>query len=318
MRVAAIDVGTNTTRLLVAEAHGGTYRELDRRLSYTRLGEGVDAQSRIQPEAMKRTLGAIAEFCSVCGEFGVQQISIAGTSAVRDASNRESFLQAAEQLAGVPAKALSGEEEAQLSFMGATAELVDGLRLVCDIGGGSTEFILGEPHSEELLRTSLNVGSVRLTERFLKSDPPATEEMLMLEAAIDAALEDVDHAIGEIAEARLVGLGGTVTTLAAINLEIERYQPELIHLAELDGGEVTRIYHLLAGMSVEERSTLPCLPKGRADVIVAGASILSRVMARWSFPAVLVSERDILEGLVLQMVHLQKPGRGSNEVGPHS
>jgi exopolyphosphatase/guanosine-5'-triphosphate,3'-diphosphate pyrophosphatase len=157
MRVAAIDVGTNTTRLLVAEAHGPGYRELDRRLSYTRIGEGVDAQGRIQPEAMKRTLGAIAEFCSICGEFGVQQISIAGTSAVRDAVNRESFLQAAERLAGAPARALSGEEEARLSFTGATAELIEELCLVCDIGGGSTELILGAPHSDAILRTSLDM-----------------------------------------------------------------------------------------------------------------------------------------------------------------
>jgi exopolyphosphatase / guanosine-5'-triphosphate,3'-diphosphate pyrophosphatase len=308
MRFAAIDVGTNTTRLLVAEAEGRSYRDLDRRLLFTRLGEGVDAGARIKPEAMKRTLEAIAEYCSVCGEFGVQQISIAGTSALRDAANREAFLKAAEKLVGVPARALSGDEEAWLSFWGATADLIDGPCLVCDIGGGSTEFILGVPRSDTLLRTSLDLGSVRLTERFLHSDPPATEEMLLMESAIDEALEVVDHVIPGSSGARLVGLGGTVTTVAAIHLGIEHYRPEIIHLAELSSGEVNEIYHSLAGMTVEQRMSLPNLPQGRADVIVAGASILSRTMARWSLDGVLVSEKDILDGLVLQMIQAQGPG----------
>jgi exopolyphosphatase/guanosine-5'-triphosphate,3'-diphosphate pyrophosphatase len=302
MRVAAIDVGTNTTRLLVAETHGSSYRSLDRRLIFTRLGQGVDSQRCIAPEALKRTLGAIAEFCSVCGELEVKKLTIAGTSAVRDAANRDELLQAAEKLAGAPARVITGDEEARLSFWGATGELKAEQILVCDIGGGSTEFVLGTSGDGIEARISLDIGSVRLTERFLHSDPPATEELLIMEGTIDDALDAVDRELKGCEQALLVGLGGTVTTLAAIKLALGEYDSELIHHYPLGRADLNTIYRSLAGMPLKERSGLPMLPEGRADVIMAGAAILSRTMARWSFDRVVVSEHDILDGLVLEMM----------------
>jgi exopolyphosphatase / guanosine-5'-triphosphate,3'-diphosphate pyrophosphatase len=302
MRVAAIDVGTNTTRLLVAETQGSSYRPLDRRLIFTRLGEGVDSERSLSPDALKRTLSAIAEFCSVCGEFEVQKLTIAGTSAVRDAANRDDFLKAAEKLSGAPARVISGDEEARLSFWGATGELTAEQILVCDIGGGSTEFVLGTARGGIQGRISLDIGSVRLTERFLHSDPPATEEILIMEGTIDGALAAVDADLEGCGKALLVGLGGTVTTLAAIKLALGEYDSELIHHHPLGRDDLNRIYRSLAGMALKERSGMPMLPEGRADVIVAGAAILSRIMARWSFDRVVVSEHDILDGLVLEMM----------------
>jgi exopolyphosphatase/guanosine-5'-triphosphate,3'-diphosphate pyrophosphatase len=302
MRVAAIDVGTNTTRLLIAEAQGTGYRELDRRLTFTRLGEGVDSGKVIQPVAMKRTLAAIAEFCSLCGEFGVEKVQVAGTSAVRDAQNSSDFLKAAGKLSGSPAVALTGDQEARLSFWGATGDLEAFRCLVCDIGGGSTEFVLGTPSAEIAGRISLDIGSVRLTERYLVSDPPATEEILFMEAAIDELLARADAQIQNGSEAVFVGLGGTVTTLAAIHLGLDRYEPESVDQASLRRESLDALYRNLARMTLAERSRIPVLPEGRADVIVAGAAILSRIMARWSFDQVVVSEKDILDGLVLQMM----------------
>jgi exopolyphosphatase/guanosine-5'-triphosphate,3'-diphosphate pyrophosphatase len=302
MRLAAIDVGTNTTRLLIAEAQGTGYRELDRRLTFTRLGEGVDSGKVIQPVAMKRTLAAIAEFCSLCGEFGVEQVKVAGTSAVRDARNSGEFLEAAARLSGSPAVALTGDEEARLSFWGATGDLTASRCLVCDIGGGSTEFVIGAPAAEIDGRISLDMGSVRLTERYLVSDPPATEEILFMEAAIDDLLATVDEQIQDGPEAMFVGLGGTVTTLAAIHMGLDRYVPDAVDQTTLRRESLDALYRNLAQMSLAERSGVPVLPEGRADVIVAGAGILSRIMAKWSFAEVAVSEKDILDGLVLQML----------------
>jgi exopolyphosphatase/guanosine-5'-triphosphate,3'-diphosphate pyrophosphatase len=302
VRLAAIDVGTNTTRLLVAEARGGSYRDLDRRLAFTRLGEGVDARGMIRETAIRRTLLAIAEFCSVCGEFGVQRITLAGTSAVRDAANRWELLEAAGRLTGGSAVAVSGEEEARLSFLGASAGRSGEALVVCDIGGGSTEFVAGVAPQVVSGRTSLDLGSVRLTERHLHSDPPATEEIITMEDEIDRRLADADGTVLREQGALFVGLGGTVTTLAAISLGIEHYRPELVHGSRLDSDALKGIYQSLAAMTNAERAALPMLPAGRADVIVAGAAILVRALTRWSIRQVLVSEKDILDGLVIQML----------------
>lgn len=303
MRVAAIDVGTNTIRLLVVETQGTErYRELDRRLRFTRLGEGVDASRRLQGQAMKRTLAAVAEFLAVCGEFGVEEITIAGTSALRDAANKDEFLDSVARLAAISPVVLAGDEEARLSFRGATESLPDSLYLVCDIGGGSTEFVAGwRDDPGKLKSVSLDLGAVRLTERFLLSNPPAPEEMLTMEAAIDEMLPAADSVFpGE--EAEFVGVAGTVTTLAGIYLGLHEYDPLQTHTLELEREAVEGMYLELAAMTSEERSAVPLMPQGRADIIVAGVSILVRVMTRWSFDEVVVSERDILDGLVLEIL----------------
>ncbi|MEX2586381.1 MAG: Ppx/GppA phosphatase family protein [Actinomycetota bacterium] len=305
--MAAIDVGTNSTRLLIAEAHRDAYRDLDRRLLFTRLGEGVDSAHRISPAALERTLGAIAEFCSVCGEFGVGQIRVAGTSAVRDAANAEEFLAAASQLSGGPAVALSGEQEAYLSFLGATADLESGPVLVCDIGGGSTELVSGTPGSGVTAHVSLDMGSVRMTERFLISDPPATEEVLTLEGAVEEMLEGAGEQLGQFAGAELVGLGGTITTLGALSAGIDSYMLTDVHRMTVDAGTLRELYAELGRMSTAQRERMPIMPPGRADVIVAGASILNCILRRWGFDRVVVSEKDVLDGLVLQMLAGSEP-----------
>lgn len=310
MRVAAIDIGTNTTRLLAAEAVGAGYRDLARRLVFTRLGQGVDAGGRISREALRRTLAAIAEFCALCGELRVERLRVAGTSALRDAANREDFAKAAARVTGVGLEVLTGMQEAELSFSGATRELPSGPYVVCDIGGGSTEFVLGTTGGSGNAtlvsgRVSLNIGSVRLTERHLASDPPATEEILIMEGRIDGALGAVDSEIPGLGAARLVGVAGTVTSLAAIHLGLETYDSARTHHQSLTVEQVNAAYRRLAAMSLSDRRTVPVLPPRRADIIVAGASILTRSMARWSFPDVLVSEKDILDGLVLAMLNDQ-------------
>lgn len=302
MRVAAIDVGTNTTRLLVAETIASGYRDLDRRLVFTRLGEGVDAAGALLPEAIERTLRAIGDYCSICGDYGVDRMRVATTSAVRDAANRDEFLEAARVLSGADPQVLSGEDEARLSFAGAVSDLPPADYLVCDIGGGSTEFVLGSRDAGVRSSFSVDIGAVRLTERYLPSDPPAAEEIMSMESAIDDALHGADSVILVAAQTQFVGVAGTVTSLAAIKLALPRYDPARTHHLALSAGEVDRLYRLLGNMTEDERRRMPSLPEGRADVIVAGTAILQRSMINWGFPEVLVSEKDILDGLVLEMI----------------
>ncbi|HVE76943.1 MAG TPA: Ppx/GppA phosphatase family protein [Actinomycetota bacterium] len=302
LRVGVIDVGTNTSRLLVAESTAGGYRTLDRRLIFTRLGEGVDSSGVLTQAAVDRTLAAVAEFCATCGELDVRSVHIAGTSALRDASNAEIFIDAATRLAGSPARVLTGAEEAELTFSGATSDLDYGSYLVVDIGGGSTEFVIGEPIGRVRERISVDIGAVRLTEKHLLSDPPATEEILTMEGEIEEALDRVEQVITDARESKLVGVAGTVTSLSSMFLGLEQYDAEATHHHRLARAAVTELYRQLAATPVSGRLQIPSLPEGRADIIVAGCSILARTMARWNFEEVIVSEKDILDGLVIQML----------------
>jgi exopolyphosphatase/guanosine-5'-triphosphate,3'-diphosphate pyrophosphatase len=309
-RVAAIDAGSNTTRLLIAEVEEGGLTHVERRLTFTRLGEGVDATGRLNPRGIKATVAAIAEFVDRSRELGAERIRIAGTSAVRDAANGEELLAAVKAATGLDFEVLPGEAEAALSFAGATQDLPAGRYVVCDIGGGSTELAEGRKgrtvHEKAIIEgaISLKIGVVRLTERHLAHDPPTTEELAALEVDIDRSLQAAEEALPDAASARFVGVAGTVTSLAAIRLGLEHYDPALVHGAELTREDVVGLYRRLAGMSLPEREALPALPPGRSDVIVAGCAILTRAMARWSFPAVRVSDKDILDGLALELVEL--------------
>ena len=308
MRVAAIDAGTNTTRLLVAEVQEGGLTEVERRLIFSRLGEGVDATGRLSPRGIKATTAAIAEFVDRSRELGAVRIRVAGTSAVREAANGEELLASVKEATGLDIEAVTGEAEAALSFAGATEDLPGGRYLVCDIGGGSTELAAGR--KDEVLEgtaaidgaISLKLGVVRLTERHLAHDPPTPEELDSLEADIDRTLQAASDELPDPSSAGFVGVAGTVTSLAAIDLGLKRYDPKLVHGSELTRDEVAGLYHRLARMSLPEREALPALPPGRADVIVAGCAILTRVMSWWSFPSVRVSEKDILDGLALELV----------------
>jgi len=297
--LAAIDVGTNSVRLYVADASGVTPVQLDRDLVITRLGEGVDRSGRLGAEPLRRTVAAVADYHRRATALGAERIRIAATSAVRDASNRDEFLAAVREATGSDGEVLTGDEEARLSFLGATAELSDGAPfLVLDIGGGSTEFVVGDRVVDKAI--SLDVGSVRLTERHIRHDPPVVMEIESLRGEADAAAAEAKRVVGGSART-LVGVAGTITTVAAAALNLSGYDRDAIHHARLTASQVRSVAARLAAMTSEERRSLPAMPRGREDVIVAGGEILLAVMDGFRFGDVLVSEADILDGLVLDM-----------------
>lgn len=305
-RLGAIDVGSNTTRVLVVEAGPGGPVELVRRLTFTRLGAGVDASGHLAPDAIGRTVAAIAAYTAECRDLGVGRIRITGTSAVREAANAAALVAEVKRATGETLEAIPGEEEAALSFTGATGDLPPGSYLVCDIGGGSTELAAGRRVADApaslASSISLPLGVVRMTERHITSDPPERSELAAMQADIDCTLDAAGDRLPDAAGARLVGVAGTVTSLAAIHLGLGSYDPRAVHGLDLGAGVIRDLYARLAGMTLPEREALPALPPGRADVIVAGCAILTRVLARWGFPGVTVSEKDILDGLVLGLI----------------
>ena len=301
MRVAAIDVGTNSTRLLVAEPLADGFRSVERRMVITRLGQGVGERRILAPEALERTLTTIADYAATCGELGVGKLRVTGTSAVRDARNRDAFFDGVRHLTGVDAELLTGEQEAAATFLGAVSDLDDPApRLVVDIGGGSTEFIVGE--SEPVRAVSLDIGCVRMLEKHLHTDPPPPEELAALReevrGEIDAIADDLEVPPG----ARLIGVAGTVTQLAALKAGLPVYDPDVTHHAVLSHGDVRRLARRLEPLTYSQRKRIKGLEPGRADVIVAGAEILLCVMEAFDAPEVLTSEKDILDGLVIQLL----------------
>ena len=301
MRVAAIDVGTNSTRLLVAEELADGFRALERRLTITRLGQGVDERRMLAPEALERTLRTIADYAAACGEYAVTKLRVTGTSAVRDARNREEFFEGVRRLTGSEPELLSGEAEARATFLGALSDLPPGAPvLVVDIGGGSTELIVGREEPERLV--SLDVGCVRMLEKHLPSDPPAAEELAALRREVTGALQAVSDGLAVPAGARVVGVAGTVTQLAALKSGAPVYDPDLTHHSVLSHGDVRSLARRLGSLPYEKRRRVRGLEAGRVDVIVAGAEILLCVMEVFDAAEVLVSEKDILDGLVIQLL----------------
>jgi exopolyphosphatase / guanosine-5'-triphosphate,3'-diphosphate pyrophosphatase len=297
--VAAIDCGTNSTRLIVVDWMG---RPLERMMRITRLGEGVDATGTLSPDAIERCLAVLRDYRSVMDRYGVVRGRLVATSAVRDASNGDGFLAAAGAATGFEPELLSGADEGRLSMAGAVAELdeADGPFLVLDIGGGSTELVVGSgPLDPELAEVSLQVGCVRITERFLRSDPPNAAQLAEGETMVNELL---DHVIADqphfLDARRLVGLAGTVTTLVSLNQGLDEYDRAKVHHAVLTVGEADAWYRTLSGEMREARLDRAGMVPGREDVIVGGALILSRVMRRFGFQECLVSEADILDGMV--------------------
>ena len=285
--VAVIDIGTNTTRLLVAEVEGGELVELERRTIITRLGQGVDATGRLADEAMDRVAEAIAGYREVIDRLGVDRIVAVATSAMRDSENGPDFHDYLGAKYGVDARTISGDEEARLTFLGATAGRNDDREtVVIDIGGGSTEYVVGRPGEDPGFHTSTQMGSVRYTERFLKADPPRPEEMA---AVADAVREMVPALEAEHA----IAVAGTATSLAAIDGADE------VHGYRLNLGSCERIAAMLAGKTVEERRNVPGLHPDRAPTIVAGAVILTESIRSLGLSEVEVSDRDILHGAAL-------------------
>ncbi len=295
--LAAIDVGTNSVRVYVAEVDGSDARQLDRDLIITRLGEGVDDTRRLGAEPLRRTIDAIARYHARARELGAETVRIAATSAARDAANRDEFFDGVRAATGLDAEVLSGDEEARLSFLGATNDLdAGGPFLVLDIGGGSTEFVVGERTVDAAI--SIDIGSVRLTERHVHHDPPEPMELVAVRAEAAHAVQEAQRTVGSAAQT-LVGVAGTITTIAAVSLGLPGYDRDAIHHARLARSDVDEVTDRLAAMTSEERRGLPAMPHGREDVIVAGAEILLAVMDGFGFQDVLVSEADILDGLVL-------------------
>ncbi|MFP5351028.1 MAG: exopolyphosphatase [Actinomycetota bacterium] len=303
MRVAAIDVGTNSTRLLVGEARADGFRSVERRMVITRLGEGVDRRRVLAPEALQRTLSTIAEYAATCGELGVERLRVTGTSAVRDAHNRDEFFDGVRTLTGSEPELLSGEAEATATFLGALSDLPkSGPVLVVDIGGGSTEFIVGETEPRKLI--SIDIGCVRMLEKHLHSDPPAPEELEALREEVRGEVERVAEEMEVPPGARMIGVAGTVTQLAALKAGIPVYDPDVTHHAVLTHGDVRRLARRLESLTFSQRKRIKGLDPGRADVIVAGAEILLCVMEAFDAAEVLTSEKDILDGLVIQLLDL--------------
>jgi exopolyphosphatase / guanosine-5'-triphosphate,3'-diphosphate pyrophosphatase len=297
-RYAAIDVGTNTVLLLVAERTPSGFIPVAERGSITRLGKGVDASRRLAAEAMERTLDAVGRFAAEARSLGVQALVVSATSAARDAQNGAEFLAAARARAGVEVEILSGEEEARLSYLAVAtdfgAEAAERELVAIDIGGGSTEFIFGTGFSVRF-RTSINIGSVRLTERCIRSDPPSTEDLARLKTELNRALGQVPR---PRANALVVGVAGTVTTLYAVANGIAPYDAARVHKGWLSREELARTRARLAAVPLAARRSIPGLQPERADVIIAGALLLEQALEHLGAAGVRVSDRGLRWGLL--------------------
>ncbi|CAM5231862.1 MULTISPECIES: Ppx/GppA phosphatase family protein [Streptomyces] len=306
-RVAAIDCGTNSIRLLVADADPATgeLTDLDRRMTIVRLGQGVDRTGRLAPEALERTFAACREYADVIKEHGAERLRFVATSASRDAENREDFVRGVLDILGVEPEVITGDQEAEFSFTGATKELTgrsDLTRpyLVVDIGGGSTEFVVGGDHVRAA--RSVDVGCVRMTERHLVhggevSDPPTEDEIAAMRADVEAALDLAEQSVPLREAHTLVGLAGSVTTVSAIAQELPAYDSARIHHSRVSRDRVREITERLLRSTHAERAAIPSLHPGRVDVIGAGALVLLAIMERVGAEEVVVSEHDILDGI---------------------
>ncbi|MGY1708539.1 exopolyphosphatase [Geodermatophilus sp. SYSU D00758] len=311
-RVAAVDCGTNSIRLLVADVPPeGPHTDLLRRMEVVRLGEGVDATGRLAPQAIERTRRVLAEYAAQARDLGVTAVRMVATSASRDAANRADFEDMVLATLGQPPDVVPGDEEARLSFLGATASLDAAVAahgqpaprppyLVVDIGGGSTEFVLGDAGGVRAAR-SVDVGCVRLTERHLHGDPPTPDEIGRAETDIRAALAEVVAAVPVGEAATLVGLAGSVTTVAALALGLPAYDPVAIHGSRIPVAAVRSVTAGLLTATRARRAAEPVMHPGRVDVIGAGSLVLRVVMDALAIDDVVVSEHDILDGIALRL-----------------
>ncbi|KOV24133.1 exopolyphosphatase [Streptomyces sp. XY152] len=306
-RVAAIDCGTNSIRLLVADAdpRTGELTELDRRMTIVRLGQGVDRTGRLAPEALERTFAACRAYAEVVKEHGAERLRFVATSASRDAENRDDFVRGVLDILGVEPEVITGDQEAEFSFTGATKELTGRTDLhrpflVVDIGGGSTEFVVGDDHVRAA--RSVDVGCVRMTERHLVrdgvvTDPPTEDRIAAMRADIEAALDHAEETVPLREAHTLVGLAGSVTTVSAIAQDLPAYDSGAIHHSRVSRDRVREITEWLLRSTHAERAAVPSLHPGRVDVIGAGALVLLSIMERTGAEEVVVSEHDILDGI---------------------
>jgi exopolyphosphatase/guanosine-5'-triphosphate,3'-diphosphate pyrophosphatase len=295
--VAGVDIGTNSVRVLITDEHGA---ELERHMQITRLGQGVDKTGRLHPDAIARTVSVLSEYGALLRKHRVQKIRAAATSAARDAENSADFFDAAERALSVRPELLSGDEEALLSFRGATTgvDAALGPFLVVDIGGGSTEFVLGASAPEALI--SVDMGCVRMTDRHLKSDPPTSAEVEACRADVIATLSRVKSAVPYQRARTMIGLAGTITSLGAMAKGLKRYDPRETHHMRITRSEVARLTSELCAKNVEQRRAVLLDPK-RAEVIAGGAIVLSTLLEELDLTELMISESDILDGLAASL-----------------
>jgi len=311
-RVAAIDCGTNSIRLLIADVtkrEDGTawLRDVHREMKIVRLGQGVDATGRLHPDAIERTRQALLDYARTMQRKGVETARMVATSATRDASNRDEFFDMTEQILGAPAEVISGDEEARLSYLGAVADLDpdEGPFLVTDLGGGSTEFVLGTGSDVEAAR-SMDIGCVRITERFIQSDPPGKDEIAQAEAFARAAIKEAFEVVPVEKAKTWIGVAGTVTTLSALVQGLEVYNSDDIHLSRITLDNVREITDRILSMTHDDRASLGPMHPGRVDVICGGAVVLRAIAEelenRAGIRTLVCSEHDILDGIAFSLV----------------
>lgn len=317
-RVAAVDIGTNSTRLLVADVHSGGIEDLDRETRVTRLGEGVDTRRRLLPVPIARVRNVLSDYRRTLESLGAERTLAIATSAIRDAENGEAFLGEVEWSYGFTTRLLTGHDEAMMMFRGVTSELkLDDGTVIVDIGGGSTELVAGGPEGVRW-HDSLDIGSVRLTERFIASDPPAASELESCAAAVRALLaERVPDEIRTATHAA-VGVAGTITSIAALALGLDDYDRDRVHGYELSSEALAEQLERLASVPLAERRRLRPLDPERAPVIVAGAVIARETLAFFGLDAIRISERDILDGAALAAAELPEAEEGAAPPGAYT
>jgi exopolyphosphatase/guanosine-5'-triphosphate,3'-diphosphate pyrophosphatase len=297
MRVGVVDCGTNSIRLLIADIEGNNFREVTRQMKVVRLGQGVDETNQFHPDALERTFAAVDLYAGEIARRGVEKIRFCATSATRDATNRSIFIDGVKERLGIEPEVISGDEEARLSFAGATREFsrADGPFLVVDIGGGSTEFVLGTDTVESAI--SVNIGCVRMSERHFHNDPPTADEIAIARSDIQNAI-DIASASVDIKSAKtLVCVAGTATTVAAAALNLSEYDRHAIHLSRISADQVHAVSDRFLTMTRDERAALGYMHPGRVDVITAGSLVLSKIVKATGAKEFVASENDILDGM---------------------
>ena len=302
-QVAVIDCGTNSIRLLIAETSGSTIKEVIRTMEIVRLGQGVDENKAFHPDAINRTLLAVKSFKEIIDKNKVDRIRFCATSATRDASNRNIFIDGVRDILNIQVEVIPGEEEAALSFTGATYQLDQGSGpfLVVDIGGGSTEFVYGD--KKVISAKSVNIGCVRMSERHLRNQPPTMDQIASAIVDIDIAITQAAVSVPINSAKSLIAVAGTATTVAAAALDLSKYDRDLIHLSKISADKVHKVAQMFQSMNKSEISALPYMHEGRVDVITAGSLVLSRVMAATGATEFVASETDILDGMAFSLIN---------------
>lgn len=302
MKIGTIDIGTNSIRLLIAEYVNNKIENRNKYINTTRIGQGVDKDGYITKEAMDRNLNALKEFSDICKEQNCEAVYCMGTSALRDSKNGQEFVKKAKEMANIDVKIICGDEESNLGFLG-VLEGTEGDKkdniLVIDIGGGSTEFVLGNEEGINFCRSE-NVGALRMTEKFITTDPISEEDFNQMNYFIENTISSTLEILKNKKISKLVGIGGAITSVSAMNQQLEVYSMEKVHNSEVTKKDIEKILQNLKKMTLNDKKTIKGLQPKRADIITAGVTILNIIMEKLEFEKIMISEYDNLEGLICQ------------------